>query len=192
MSSTCSICLSDIIDKVYLTCSAKHPFCFRCLIQSIEVTNELKNCPLCKGGDKFIMVDMSKLEDNNNFYSLSYFKKSIPFLKKILNDNIGSNSCLVSEQVLITYVNNKKQLSVAHKLLDSSYEINEIISLIRWDEKGVYTDKFSNHVNTFATDLMDGIASSFLNNQGTFFTIPQSQMPSSFIPTYFAQQSQRR
>ena len=45
-----------------MTCSSQHPFCFKCLLQSVEANTELKSCPNCRGGDKFIMLT----NDNNN------------------------------------------------------------------------------------------------------------------------------
>lgn len=136
----CTLCNLEMVDKVYTTCSAKHAFCFSCILKNIEITNEIKPCPLCRGGEKYIMIENvpnTIQRDSDNFYSLDYFRKSIPILQKILSDNnVSPNSCLLSEQLLVTYVKNRKQLEIAHKLLvQDNYKIPDIIPLIKWYEK---------------------------------------------------------
>lgn len=137
----CSICLNKIVDKVLMTCSSQHAFCFKCIIEYIDTESELKNCPNCRGGGQYIMLgnEMSQIGPivTNDFYSLNYFKKCIPVLQKILQD--PTNSCLISENMLITYVKNKKQFEIAHKLLSSGESIDTIVTVIKWDRVGAET-----------------------------------------------------
>ena len=136
----CSICFNPIVDKVLMTCSTQHAFCFKCLLGIIEANSELKGCPNCRGGDKFIMLTTEA--NSSGFYSLDYFRKSLPILQKILGDNVIANTCLVSELILVCYVKNKKQLNIAHKLISSDDTgrglkevIEDIVPYIKWDEK---------------------------------------------------------
>jgi hypothetical protein len=131
----CSICYNPIIDKVFMTCSSQHPFCFKCLLQNVEANSELKSCPNCRGGDKFIMLTNETIPSGTGFYSLDYFKKSLPILQKILGDSVTANTCLISELILVCYVKNKKQLNIAHKLISSGDSIDDIVPFIKWDEK---------------------------------------------------------
>jgi len=129
----CSICYNQIIDKVYMTCNSQHPFCFRCLLESVEVSSELKYCPNCRGGDKFILLSNNSTSTGVGFYSLDYFKKSLPILQKMLG--IITNTCLVSEAILVFYVKNKKQLDIAHELIALDYSIDDVSSLIKWNDQ---------------------------------------------------------
>jgi hypothetical protein len=132
----CSICFNQIVDKVSMTCSGQHPFCFKCLLQNVEANSELKSCPNCRGGDKFIMLTYnSNASGINGFYSLDYFKKSLPIIQKILGDSVTVNTCLISEIILIFYVKNKKQLDAAHKLMSQGESIDSVVSILKWDEK---------------------------------------------------------
>lgn len=135
----CSICFGPIVDKVSMTCSSQHSFCFKCLLRAIEVTSELNSCPNCRGGDKYIMITNGTGPTGSGFYSLEYFKKSLPFLQKILGDSVIANTCLISEIILICYIKNQKQLNLAHKLLsngiDDPISIDDIVPFIKWDEK---------------------------------------------------------
>ena len=53
----CAICYKPIVDKVSRTCSSQHPFCFQCVLSTIEANAELGTCASCRGGDKFIMLN---------------------------------------------------------------------------------------------------------------------------------------
>lgn len=127
----CPICYDkEGIDRVFLTCAAKHSICFKCALDGIEHNKKLNVCPLCKGGTKYIIIGDSsaKLMD---FYNLSYFKKLLPILIKIINDK-SSNTCLISEDLLLSYIENKKQLEIASKLLDSGLSVDDIFNTIKW------------------------------------------------------------
>ncbi len=132
----CSVCFNQIVDKIFMTCSSQHSFCFKCILQNIEANSELKSCPNCRGGDKFIMLTNDlNTTGANGFYSLEYFKKSLPIMQKILGDSITINTCLVSENILVCYVKNKKQLDIAHKLVSLGESIDAIVAILKWDEK---------------------------------------------------------
>jgi len=139
----CSICYNQIVDKVYMTCSSQHPFCFKCILQNIETNSELKNCPNCRGGDKFIMINNTSNSGNSTsegFYSLDYFKKSLPIIQKILGNSITINTCLISEIILIFYIKNKNQIDVAHKLMSLGETLESIINIIKWNDRKHYED----------------------------------------------------
>jgi hypothetical protein len=89
----------------------------------------------------------------NGFYSLEYFKKSLPILQRILGDSVTANTCLISEIILVCYAKNKKQLDIAHKLISQEYKIDEIVPLIRWDEKRSLED--------LGVEVISGIAEFF-------------------------------
>lgn len=130
----CSICYNQIQDKVSMTCGSQHAFCFKCILQYIEANQELKNCPNCRGGEKFIMISSEPSSGtNNDFYSLDYFKKSMPVLQKVLQDSTVSNTCLIAEVLLVSYVKNKKQLDIAHKLINIGESVDTLVPLIKWD-----------------------------------------------------------
>jgi hypothetical protein len=133
----CSICYSKIVDKVFMTCISQHPFCFKCLLRTVETNSELKGCPLCRGGDKYIMLTNDNIDTQiipvDDFYSLTYFKKSLPILQKYLGDDVTVNTCLISEIMLLCYIKNIKQLDITHKLMTLNYKIDDIIPLIRWN-----------------------------------------------------------
>jgi len=150
----CSICYNPIVDKVSMTCSSQHTFCFKCLLKSIETNHELKSCPNCRGGDKFIMItgDLGSTEVND-FHTLVYFKKSLPLLQKILNDSVNVNTCLISELLLVCYVRNKKQLDIAHRLLGLDYKIEDIVPLIKWDSKNNFEDMGLDFLTNLATEM---------------------------------------
>jgi hypothetical protein len=152
----CSICHSELKNQVYMTCGSKHPFCFECLLKSVEATKELKSCPLCRGGDKFIMVDQAcnQIEgDHESYYSLHNFKKSIPILQKVLKQET-SNTCLVSDKILIAYIKNKKQLEFSKILLSHKYEIDEILSFIRWEKEKDIRDDVCDFLSNIAVDVL--------------------------------------
>jgi hypothetical protein len=134
----CPICQSEIKEKVSMTCSAKHSFCFECILKSVESCKELKNCPMCRGGgeNKSILLESESIcKNSENFYSVSKFKKFIPIIQKILNtEEKSQNSCLISDSVLLTYVKNKKQLEFAD-ILSKTYSIDEIFPLIKWTDQ---------------------------------------------------------
>ena len=83
-------------------------------------------------------------------YTLDYFKKSIPILQKILNDTVSANSCLISEQILVTYVKNAKQLDMAHKLLENGYKIPDIVPLIKWNSGKSMDENVVDFIGNFA------------------------------------------
>lgn len=176
----CSICHSEIVDKVYMTCMARHPYCFKCLLLSVETTNELKNCPLCRGGDKFIILENSDTPENNDFYSIYQFKKSIPILHKILSENVSSNSCLIPEYLLLNYVKNKKQIMLVNFLIEHDQKIDDIIPLIKWNDKKsieeLSSDILNNIVNVATNDIF---GSSNSNGIPSFFAGPFSFTTSS-------------
>ncbi len=128
----CNICREKIIDKVFMSCSSQHVFCFKCILLGVEVTSKLKNCPNCRGGNKYIIY--STVGNNTDFYSLNYFKKSLPFLQKIINTPIV-NTCLISESELLIYANNKKQFEAAYKLIENGYNMDDTLKLINWNRK---------------------------------------------------------
>lgn len=134
----CSVCYNPIIDKVLMTCTSQHQFCFKCLLKNVEANLELKSCPNCRGGDKFIMLTNETESEDTGFYSLKYFKKSLPILKKILGDSV-INSCLISEIILVYYVKNKKQLDIAHKLIIDN-NMDDIIPFIKWNKKRSFVE----------------------------------------------------
>ncbi len=134
----CSICHEIIIDKVFMTCSSQHSFCFKCILQGIELTGELKSCPNCRGPEgiekKFILLEKRYIinldEDEQNFYSLNYFKKSLPVLQRLTN--LSNNTCLLSEHVLSVYINNKKQLEFFYEVIKIGKQIDDIFNFIKW------------------------------------------------------------
>lgn len=150
----CSICFNQIHDKVSMTCASQHMFCFKCIVQYIEANSELKNCPNCRGGDKFIMITSDLVHTNtNDFYSLDHFKKSIPLLQKILQDSVVSNTCLISEMLLVCYVKNKKQLEIAHKLLNIGEQMDTVVNVIKWDSYDHVPDSVGNIFNILRPEI---------------------------------------
>lgn len=132
----CAICHCQIVDKVFMTCSAKHPFCFGCILKTIEVNNTLKNCPSCRGGDKYILVEKYNEQNGSDFYTLAHFKKCIPIIQIISKEDITPNSCLISENALLIYIKNKIQLDIIHKIMpNSDYDLNNIIPIFKWTIK---------------------------------------------------------
>ena len=71
---------------------------------------------------------------------MQYFKKSLPILQKILKNNVTTNTCLISEIILVCYVKNKKQLDLAHKLMNIGETLETVVSGIKWDEKKSFED----------------------------------------------------
>lgn len=124
----CPICANDLTDQVHMTCGAKHAFCFKCILKDIETNFELRKCPTCRGGDKFLIIDFNNVSVSDNFESLCYLKKSIPIIQSVL----GNNSCLISEKMLLFYIKNKKQIDIVHKLIENNYNLNDIVKLIKW------------------------------------------------------------
>jgi hypothetical protein len=137
----CFKCFNQIVDKVNMTCSEQHSFCFKCLLDLIEADSEqLKVCPRCRGGDKYIILGNDLVSTGTGFYSLNYFKKTLPILQKFFGDNVNTDTCLIPEIVLVYYVINKKQIEVAHQLISLNYSIDDAFSLINWDEKRTLED----------------------------------------------------
>jgi len=134
----CAICFNQIVDKVSMTCGGQHPFCFKCLLQNVEANSELKSCPTCRGGDKFIMIpNDSTTSGANGFYSLEYFKKSLPIMQKILGNSVTENTCLISETMILFYVKNKRQLDAAHKLMSQGESIDAVASILKWESRSL-------------------------------------------------------
>jgi len=131
MSKECSICKEDLIDEVFMTCGSKHSFCFSCLLKYVESSRKLSNCPYCRGGDKFIIIPDIKSNESNEFYSLYNFKKNINIMQKVLSVNI-TNTCLVSENLLLFYIKNKKQLIMFNFLILNEFLENDIYPFIKW------------------------------------------------------------
>lgn len=168
-TSECPICQETILDKISMTCNSQHSLCFKCLLENIEVNSELKSCPICRGGDKFIMFN-NEQSDIRGFYSIDYFKKSLPILQKILNNTV-SNTCLISDILLITYVKNKKQLQIAHTLISFGQNIDEIIPYINWK----ITNKLENTLNNTINNAFSYFGSTEpINN--TFSSIPIEEL----------------
>ena len=170
----CSICFNPIVDKVSMTCSSQHPFCFKCLLQNVEANAELKSCPNCRGGDKFIMLtNDTTLHSNDSFYSLQYFKKSLPIIQKILGDIVTANTCLISETILVFYVKNKKQIDAVHKLMSVGESLDTVVSVIRWDER--------RNLEDIGVEMIGGLAELFgIPPMGSHSHIPStSDRPSS-------------
>ena len=138
--SECSICKCEIIDKVSITCSATHSFCFKCVLDYIKQNNGLKGCPLCRGGDRFILIQQNQnhVGDDksftHNFFSLKYFVASLPILQKIMDKDNLSNSCIISDDVILTYISNQKQIEMTRELL-KVYKLDQIFSFIKWTKK---------------------------------------------------------
>ncbi len=158
----CPICHSEIKDKVYMTCSSRHAFCFECILKGVEASNELKNCPMCRGGgfDRYILVDNNEniCDNTNNFYSISNFKRSLPIVQKILELDPGQNSCLISEKLLLFYVKNKSQIEYTN-ILNNKYSIDEIIPVIKWNMKNESGE------NVIVNDLLGTLASGLFTGQ---------------------------
>lgn len=159
--SECSICQSEIKDKVNMSCGSQHEYCFECILKSVEVTGELRTCSLCNGGDKFIILDINKQYQNtDNYYSIYLFVKSLPVIKKIIKDK-SQNTCVVSERILQFYINNKTQLEFLHTL-NKDYELDEIIKYIKWENT-----RDSEYADVITGIVGDYIFGSGYNNQGS-------------------------
>lgn len=152
--TVCSICHSEIKDKVNMSCGSQHEYCFSCILKGIEVIGELRSCSLCNGGDKFIIIDFnSHKEETDEYFSIYLFKKSLPIIKKIIKDK-SQNTCIVSEKILQFYVHNKTQLEFFH-ILNKDYEQDEIIKQIKWDH-------VSSMNQTEISDLLMGMAGDYI------------------------------
>ncbi len=135
----CPLCFTPIVDTVFMTCSAEHSYCFKCILGCVE-SNEtnFKKCPNCRGGRNYIkIIEKDKFDKSNeDFYSLDYFKKSLPILIKICNSEV-ENSYLVSTETLLTYIKNKEILTMAHFLLENNYPITKIVKNMNWLSKSM-------------------------------------------------------
>jgi hypothetical protein len=140
----CSICYNKINDShVEMTCMSRHSFCFKCIIENVETHSELKPCPLCRGGSKYILLNLGQATKGStgSFYSTDYFLESLPIINKLIKCKF-TNSCLVSEEALVFYVKNKKQINMFNKLVRDRKEenaeedtIDELIDCIKWERK---------------------------------------------------------
>src|SRR5579872_7384548 len=81
---TCYICQeTKVCDGVEMTCTARHKFCFECIVKSVETTKTLMNCPYCRGGNNCIIEYPIKSDIRvvgEPFYTLPYYKRSIDLL----------------------------------------------------------------------------------------------------------------
>jgi len=172
MNTNCPICHSEITDKVHMTCKAMHSFCFKCILKCVEKTSKLTVCPLCRGGEKFIILD-SNVRECDEFGSTCHLMKSVSILQKVLSMNLSTNSCIVSESLLINYIKNKKQLELAHKLLNENYKIEDIILLIKWDSK----KSFENMGSDFVSDFVGGFVNEIFSQTGSnILSMPTNQI----------------
>lgn len=151
-------CVLCNIDKdknefINMTCDARHEFCFGCIIKNIEINKTNKECPLCRTKISSIIIPpKSKLENFNktdfykeeDFYSIYFFNKCIPFLNILGNTNI-TNVCLIENLELTNYTKNKNELIFAVNVLKSGAEtdIDKLYDHINWK-----TDFNWSYVNT--------------------------------------------
>lgn len=164
----CSICQSTVIDKVQMTCSSKHHYCFECLLKSVETTLELKSCPLCRGGNKFIMLNNLETADSDNFYSLFMFKKSIPIIQKVIKEK-QTNTCLISDKILLFYVNNKIQLEFT-RILKEEFDTDEIIPIIKWNLEPSEVETDLSEIGDFLGNIASELVSGQRHNRPTRYT----------------------
>lgn len=163
--STCSICYTESIDnKVNTTCSYQHSFCFSCILHYIQTNNGFDNgCPNCRGGDKFILINNNNntsstntsSTNNEEFYTIKYFYKSIPILKKISNKDMIGNSCIISYEILLLYIANKSQIEITNVLLNNNYILDDIIKFIKFNKKNI------NNTESNFRDIVNNIANEF-------------------------------
>ncbi len=137
---SCSICFNNIVDKVSMTCQATHSFCFKCLLENIRVNKQLKSCPLCMGGDKFILMSDNYDKESTDFYSINQLLKHKNIINRIMNEKDNSNSCLLSEKMLLVYILNKKQIEIYDKLISSGESIDDIYNYIKWSKQSEVVD----------------------------------------------------
>jgi len=129
----CFICQQPIVDEANFTCPAAHGCCFRCILEYIEKNKELKTCPICRGGLKFITLGPNYYTDNNitadidPFYTIQNFKECLPILYKILN--IKEESYLISEELILLYQKNKKQLQLIKNNIEN-------FDMVNWSKLG--------------------------------------------------------
>ncbi len=130
--STCPICKENVVDAVYTTCSARHSFCFSCILGMVP-TSETLSCPVCRGGNEYIIVDnINKFDANDTDYnSLKSFIKYKKVIMALASDDKNHNCCLVSTECLLFYINNKEQFELL-EFISSKYELSNAIKLIKW------------------------------------------------------------
>jgi hypothetical protein len=126
----CPICQASFKDPVKMTCKASHEFCFSCIIQWVSTKGSLESCPLCRGGDKFIIMGDNPTRKEYSYNSLNHFLLSKKILQKVLFIKNNENTCLIPERLLLTYVKNKDQIELA---LGSRMSSDKLIKLINWD-----------------------------------------------------------
>lgn len=128
----CSICHLKIQDSVSMACKGMHSFCFLCIITWIGQQKKLDCCPICRGGDKYIIIKNTEINNKNYLYNtLSHFSLCKPILEKILRETTNENSCLVSERVVLTYIKNEKQLQL---LFESKMPLEDLMYIINWEK----------------------------------------------------------
>lgn len=132
----CPICQNSFTDPIKLSCRSSHEFCFSCILKWLEKKEKLDSCPLCRGGDKFIIITSGKPSQNYKHGSFNHFMLSKDILQKATLLRVApENSCLISEKLLLTYVKNKDQLELA---IESRMDSDKLFKLIRWDIPSIY------------------------------------------------------
>lgn len=167
----CAICQSEVVDKVSMTCSSMHKFCFKCILKYIEKNNKLTNCPYCRGSSKYILIEKNDT-NSDSFYDTNYLKKSLNVLSKVFKD-IETNSCIVSDMSLVHYIRNQKQLNLFFKALQFYEKEEHLIQLIKWDTFKVnigFSDS-ADLIGNFITNVVnDPETVHNIRTFGTFFT----------------------
>ena len=136
MTTECTICQEPVTDEIKMTCAASHSFCFKCILKDVETNGQLKPCPNCQTGLKYILVlNRSKNVNNSTepFYTIKFFEECLPLLNKIaLSGPDSEKSCLISEFTLLLYIKNKKQLKHVKQCITNGSDIDDIFDLIKW------------------------------------------------------------
>jgi len=182
----CSICQLPIVEKISLTCPAAHSFCFKCILDYIEKHQELKSCPNCRNGLKFITLghvdDEETDPETDPYYTIKYFKECLPILYKIKKQE----SYLISEYMLLLYLANKKQLELMKNKPEN-------FDLIKWItpkfKKPSYQQpnqpnqpfyqppnmSFDEGLNEFTFDIPESVMNAVMGS-------PATSGPSNFLP----------
>jgi hypothetical protein len=94
----------------------------------------MKSCIACTCAINCVIIDrtLDRTNDPSGIYSLDYFIKCIPFISKALKTNLNE-VCLVYENDLLFYINNKTQLDMACKMLASNFELDNVVETIKWN-----------------------------------------------------------
>ena len=141
ITEVCAICQDIPRNYVKMSCSHMHKLCFECLLKHIEVKKSMKSCIACTCAINCVIIDrtldrtLDRTNDPSGIYSLDYFIKCIPFISKALKTNLNE-VCLVYENDLLFYINNKTQLEMACKMLASNFELDNVVETIKWNFGG--------------------------------------------------------